>query len=139
LKRLNLLTNTSKSNFCSTAFTSCFWKERSSYLRRRKKTKRFTLKSASYDKIYAVAKAGSAKHERSAAFAEIKEEVKALFTEEELAENGDLDISLKLKKEAVRNVTLDLGTRLDGRKQLKSDLFGLKLIITFSSRICLIY
>jgi polyribonucleotide nucleotidyltransferase len=40
--------------------------------------------------IYAVAKAGSAKHERSAAFAEIKEEVKALFTEEELAENGDL-------------------------------------------------
>jgi polyribonucleotide nucleotidyltransferase len=44
---------------------------------------------ASYDKIYA-AKAGSAKHERSAAFAEIKEEVKALFTEEELAENGDL-------------------------------------------------
>jgi polyribonucleotide nucleotidyltransferase len=26
-----------KSNFCSTAFTSCFWKK-SSYLRRRKKT-----------------------------------------------------------------------------------------------------
>jgi polyribonucleotide nucleotidyltransferase len=43
------------------------------------------VKAASYDKIYAVAKAGSAKHERSAAFAEIKE-VKALFTEE-LAEN----------------------------------------------------
>jgi polyribonucleotide nucleotidyltransferase len=40
------------------------------------------VKAASYDKIYAVAKAGSAKHERSAAFAEIKE-VKALFTEEE--------------------------------------------------------
>ena len=76
------------------------------------------VKAASYDKIYAVAKAGSAKHERSAAFAEIKEEVKALFTEEELVENGDL-ISryfYKTNKEAVRNVTLDLGTRLDGRK-----------------------
>jgi polyribonucleotide nucleotidyltransferase len=76
------------------------------------------VKAASYDKIYAVAKAGSAKHERSAAFAEIKEEVKALFTEEELAENGDLISRYfsKTNKEAVRNVTLDLGTRLDGRK-----------------------
>jgi polyribonucleotide nucleotidyltransferase len=56
-------------------------------------------KVKAYDKIYAVAKAGSAKHERSAAFAEIKEEVKALFTEE-LAENGDLisRYSLKLIK-----------------------------------------
>jgi hypothetical protein len=42
--KINAHTNTSKSNFCSTAFTSCFLKERSSYLRRRKKTKRFTLK-----------------------------------------------------------------------------------------------
>jgi hypothetical protein len=76
----------------------------------------------------------------AAAFAEIKEE-ESLFTEEELAENGDLISRYfsKTNKEAVRNVTLDLGTRLDGRKQLKSDLFGLKLIITFSSRICLIY
>jgi polyribonucleotide nucleotidyltransferase len=76
------------------------------------------VKAASYDKIYAVAKAGSAKHERSAAFAEIKDEVKALFTEEELAENGDLISRYfsKTNKEAVRNVTLDLGTRLDGRK-----------------------
>jgi polyribonucleotide nucleotidyltransferase len=49
----------------------------------------------------------------SAAFAEIKEEVKALFTEEELAENGDLISRYfsKTNKEAVRNVTLDLGTR----------------------------
>jgi polyribonucleotide nucleotidyltransferase len=76
------------------------------------------VRAASYDKIYAVAKAGSAKHERSAAFAEIKDEVKALFTEEELAENGDLISRYfsKTNKEAVRNVTLDLGTRLDGRK-----------------------
>jgi hypothetical protein len=41
----------------------------------------------------------------------------ALFTEEELAENGDLVSKyFKSHKEAVRNVTLDLGTRLDGRK-----------------------
>jgi polyribonucleotide nucleotidyltransferase len=54
----------------------------------------------------------------NSAFAEIKEEVKALFTEEELAENGDLISRYfsKTNKEAVRNVTLDLGTRLDGRK-----------------------
>ena len=76
------------------------------------------VKAASYDKIYAIASKGSAKHERSAAFDEVKEEVKALFTEEELAENGDLVSKYfkKTNKEAVRNVTLDLGTRLDGRK-----------------------
>ncbi len=76
------------------------------------------VKAASYDKIYAVAKQGTAKQERTAAFDAIKEEVKALFTEEELAENGDLVSKYfhKTNKEAVRNVTLDLGTRLDGRK-----------------------
>ena len=76
------------------------------------------VKAAAYDKIYAIAKVGSSKQERTAAFAEVKEEVKALFTEEELAENGDLvgKYFYKTNKEAVRNVTLDLGTRLDGRK-----------------------
>jgi polyribonucleotide nucleotidyltransferase len=76
------------------------------------------VKAASYDKIYAIASKGSAKHERSAAFEAVKEEVRALFTEEELAENGDLVSKYfkKTNKEAVRNVTLDLGTRLDGRK-----------------------
>ncbi len=76
------------------------------------------VKAAAYDKIYAIASKGSAKQERSAAFDAVKEEVKALFTEEELAENGDLvgKYFYKVNKEAVRNVTLDLGTRLDGRK-----------------------
>jgi polyribonucleotide nucleotidyltransferase len=76
------------------------------------------VKAAAYDKIYAIASKGSAKHERSAAFDAVKEEVKALFTEEELTENGDLvsKYFYKVNKEAVRNVTLDLGTRLDGRK-----------------------
>ena len=76
------------------------------------------VKEAAYDKIYAIASKGSAKHERSAAFDAVKEEVKALFTDEELLENGDLvsKYFYKTNKEAVRNVTLDLGTRLDGRK-----------------------
>jgi polyribonucleotide nucleotidyltransferase len=71
-----------------------------------------------YDRYYAIAQEASAKHERSEKFAAIKEEVIASFTEEELLENGDL-ISrylYKSQKEAVRNVILDLGIRLDGRK-----------------------
>ncbi len=76
------------------------------------------VKAAAYDKVYAIAKVGSAKHERTAAFAAVKDEVKTLFSEEELSENGDLvnKYFYKVNKEAVRNVTLDLGTRLDGRK-----------------------
>jgi polyribonucleotide nucleotidyltransferase len=76
------------------------------------------VKAAAYDKIYAIASKGSAKQERSAAFDAVKEEVKALFTEEELAVDGELVSKYfkKTNKEAVRNVTLDLGTRLDGRK-----------------------
>jgi polyribonucleotide nucleotidyltransferase len=76
------------------------------------------VKEASYDKNYAIASKGSSKQERTAAFDELKEEVRALFTEEELAVDGDLVSKYfkKANKEAVRNVTLDLGTRLDGRK-----------------------
>ena len=71
-----------------------------------------------YDKVYAVAKAGSAKHERSAAFAEIKEEIKATFSEEELADIGGLISKYysKAEKAAVRDLTLNEGLRLDGRK-----------------------
>ncbi|NHF60850.1 polyribonucleotide nucleotidyltransferase [Flavobacteriaceae bacterium TP-CH-4] len=71
-----------------------------------------------YDKVYEVAKAGSAKQERSAAFDAIKEEVKATFTEEELEEFGDLvsKYFYKAEKAAVRDLTLNEGLRLDGRK-----------------------
>ena len=71
-----------------------------------------------YDKVYAVAQAGSAKHERSAAFDAIKEEVKATFTEEELEDFGDLVTKYfyKAEKAAVRDLTLNEGLRLDGRK-----------------------
>lgn len=71
-----------------------------------------------YDKVYAVAKAGSSKKERSEAFAAIKEEIKATFPEEELEEIGGLVSKYyhKAEKEAVRNLTLEEGLRLDGRK-----------------------
>ncbi|MCH1517789.1 MAG: polyribonucleotide nucleotidyltransferase [Flavobacteriaceae bacterium] len=71
-----------------------------------------------YDKCYAIAKKGTSKAERGLAFAEVKEEVKASFTEEEMAEFGHLvgGYYRKAEKEAVRELTLAEGVRLDGRK-----------------------
>jgi polyribonucleotide nucleotidyltransferase len=72
----------------------------------------------SYGKYYAIAQEASAKHERSEKFSAVKEEIIATFSEEELLENGDLisKYLYKSQKEAVRNVILDKGLRLDGRK-----------------------
>jgi polyribonucleotide nucleotidyltransferase len=71
-----------------------------------------------YDKVYAIAKAGSSKHERSAAFKEIKEDIKASFSEEEMEDYGGLvsDYYRKAEKAAIRDLTLNEGLRLDGRK-----------------------
>jgi polyribonucleotide nucleotidyltransferase len=71
-----------------------------------------------YDKVYAVAKAGSSKYERSAAFLEIKEDIKSSFSDEEQVEYGDLISKYyrKAEKCAVRDLTLKEGLRLDGRK-----------------------
>ena len=71
-----------------------------------------------YDKCYAIAKKGTSKVERSTAFADVKEEVKASFTEEEMAEFGHLvgGYYRKAEKEAVRELTLSEGIRLDGRQ-----------------------
>lgn len=71
-----------------------------------------------YDKVYAIAKAGSAKQERSTAFSEIKEEIKETFSEEELEEIGDMvsKYYYKAEKNAIRDLTLNEGSRLDGRK-----------------------
>ncbi|HSG05794.1 MAG TPA: polyribonucleotide nucleotidyltransferase, partial [Nitrospiria bacterium] len=76
------------------------------------------VRSLAYDKAFAIAKGGSSKKERSAAFSELKEEVMASFSEEEREESGDLikKYYYKAEKEAVRNLTLDKGIRLDGRK-----------------------
>ena len=71
-----------------------------------------------YDKCYAIAKKGTSKSERGTAFAEVKEEVKASFTDEENEEFGHLISGYysKAEKEAVRELTLSEGVRLDGRK-----------------------
>jgi polyribonucleotide nucleotidyltransferase len=76
------------------------------------------IKEMVYDKTYAIAKAGSSKHERSAAFSEIKEEVINSFSEEEQAELGKLihKYVAKAQKTAIRDLTLNEGLRLDGRK-----------------------
>lgn len=71
-----------------------------------------------YDKCYAVSKEDTSKQERSEKFAEIKEEIKAWYSEEELEEKADLIGKYfgKAQKEAVRNLILDENIRLDGRK-----------------------
>ena len=71
-----------------------------------------------YDKCFAIAKKGTGKAERSLAFGELKDEIKASFSEEELEENGDLISKYfgKAQKEAVRELVLSEGMRLDGRK-----------------------
>ncbi|MBS1535748.1 MAG: polyribonucleotide nucleotidyltransferase [Bacteroidetes bacterium] len=79
------------------------------------------VKAAAYDKYYAIAQEASAKSERGEKFAAVKEEVVALYSEEEYAENADLaelvsKYNYKTQKEAVRNVILEKGIRLDGRK-----------------------
>ncbi|MGM0932789.1 MAG: polyribonucleotide nucleotidyltransferase [Bacteroidota bacterium] len=73
---------------------------------------------AAYQKIYDIAKGGHSKRDRGEAFSAVKEEVLALFSEEELEENEKLIKKYfnKTEKEAVRELTLAEGVRLDGRK-----------------------
>ncbi|WP_442265244.1 polyribonucleotide nucleotidyltransferase [Tenacibaculum sp. ZS6-P6] len=75
------------------------------------------IKAVAYDKCYEIAKKGTSKKERGQAFSEVKDEVLALFTEEELEEKGDLISKYfsKAHKAAVRDLTLNEGLRLDGR------------------------
>ena len=76
------------------------------------------IHEASYQLCYDIAKAGSSKQERGEKFSEVKESIKGQFTEEEL-ESKEALISKYFsaaQKEAVRNVVLDEGIRLDGRK-----------------------
>jgi len=71
-----------------------------------------------YDKVYAIAKAGSSKHERTAAFSQIKEDIKATFSEEEMEDYGGLVSKYyrSAEKAAIRDLTLNEGLRLDGRQ-----------------------
>jgi len=72
----------------------------------------------SYQKCFDIAKAGSGKEERGTAFSAVKDEFKASLSEDELAANGKLvgKYFKRAQKAAVRNVVLDEGIRLDGRK-----------------------
>lgn len=71
-----------------------------------------------YDKCYEIAKLGSSKQERGEKFGEVKEALQAQFSEEELEEKGALISKYygKAQKEAVRELVLAEGIRLDGRK-----------------------
>jgi len=71
----------------------------------------------SYQKCYDIAKQGTSKKERGEAFSNVKEELVATFTEEEVEEYGDLigKYYSKAQKAAVRDLTLNEGLRLDGR------------------------
>ena len=74
---------------------------------------------ATYDKVYAVAKAGNPnKNERKEAFKAILTEYKATFSEEELKEKEALINTYYhgVEYDAVRQATLDTQSRLDGRK-----------------------
>ena len=79
---------------------------------------RAAVRTACYDKVYAVAVSGQGKHERSEAFDAIKDEFKAQYTEEELAAKAALVDRYyhDVEKEAMRRAILDEGKRLDGRK-----------------------
>ncbi len=71
----------------------------------------------SYQKIYDVAKTPSDKHERSEKFDNILEEFLSRFTEEELEEKKPLAATYfhDVQKDAVRQLILNEGIRLDGR------------------------
>jgi polyribonucleotide nucleotidyltransferase len=71
-----------------------------------------------YKKCYDVAKQGLSKVERGEAFGAIKDELMESFSEEELEEQEDLikKYFYKSEKEAIRDLTLEKGVRLDGRK-----------------------
>ena len=72
-----------------------------------------------YDKAYAIATSGTSKHERSDAFDALEAEFAARFTEEELEEKAALIHKYfhdDVQKKAMRNMILDEGKRLDGRR-----------------------
>jgi polyribonucleotide nucleotidyltransferase len=75
------------------------------------------IKKETYDKCYSVARSVKAKHERSEAFKQIKEDFIA-----SLPEDSEIDAALvgryfhDVQKDAVRTLILDESVRLDGRK-----------------------
>lgn len=76
------------------------------------------VKAFAAQKIYEISKSGTSKHERSDAFAKLKEELVLSLGEE--AEDEDVKLTKKyyedLQWETVRNMILDDRIRLDGRQ-----------------------
>ena len=80
---------------------------------------RQTIISELYDKAYAIATSGTMKHERSDAFDALEAEFASRYTEEELEEKAPLIHKYfhdDVQKKAMRNMILDEGKRLDGRR-----------------------
>ncbi len=80
-----------------------------------------SIRKATYDKVYAVGKSGTAnKHERKKLFGAIIEEFLAAQTFPDAEKKAKEKLAKKyyhdIEKEAVRNVILNEGIRLDGRK-----------------------
>ncbi len=80
---------------------------------------RKAVHDACYDKCYALAKSAKPKHEREDGFVAIKDEFIATIPEDD--EDRDVKVALieryyhNVEKEAMRNMILDEGIRLDGR------------------------
>jgi polyribonucleotide nucleotidyltransferase len=76
------------------------------------------IHTATYQQYYDIAKKGLSKAERSEQFYEVKEASKASFSEEDLEEKGELisKYNNSAQKKAVRDLVLEEGIRLDGRK-----------------------
>ena len=70
-----------------------------------------------YDRCYAIAKAGTSKHERTDAFEALQQEFLETLPEEEREEKASMVARYfhAVEKEAMRNMILDEGIRLDGR------------------------
>ena len=75
------------------------------------------VRKSCYDRCYELAKAAKPKQEREAGFKAIKEEFLATIPEEELEEKTPIVERYyhEVEKEAMRNLILDEGKRLDGR------------------------
>ena len=76
------------------------------------------INDLTYSKCYEISKKGLSKSERSLSFSKIKDELFKNFVEEEIEEKNNLIDKYfeKVKKEAIRELTLSEGQRLDGRK-----------------------
>jgi len=76
------------------------------------------IEKATYDQLYAIAKEGTGKHERSEKFAAVKEAYLENLSEEEIEEKGKMigEYFHDVMKKAVRDLILEEGLRLDGRK-----------------------